>query len=197
MEKIEAIFGEYQNQYEKILSHIYPAKNSTGFPERNLSVNFVRAYEKVAEASGQECVSWFEMQFGENNTYHVDAVILNLTTQELLVIEAKRFNNPRSKIREIREDIDRIYQFVAELKSQDRLDMGGVKRCYGFILADVWTETKVKDAILHSYQIGQKTPDAPDRFLPDLNLPDLQYDVRDISAIENYYLLSFLWSVEM
>lgn len=194
------VFREYQNYYEKILANLYPAKNSTGFPERNLSVNFVRAYEKVAEANGQECVSWFEMQFGERNNYHVDAVIWNVSTHELVIVEAKRFNNPSAKAKEIREDIDRIHKFVEELQTEDRLDMSGVKKCYGVILADVWTETDLKRSILHSYEIGQGDPHNENSFIkqyaPDLTLPNLQYDVRDIAAIKTYFLLSFLWELE-
>lgn len=194
------VFCEYQNYYEKILANLYPAKNSTGFPERNLSVNFVKAYEKVVEANGQECVSWFEMQFGEQNNYHVDAIIWNLSTHELVIIESKRFNNPTSKTKEIRNDIDRIHKLVDELRTENRLDMSSIEKCYGVILADVWTETDLKRSILHSYEVGQRDPYNENsfitRYVSDLMLPRLQYDVRNIAAIEAYFLLSFLWEVE-
>lgn len=49
MDNINDVFGEYQGIYKKILGSFYPAKNSTGFQERNLSVNLSKAYEKVAE----------------------------------------------------------------------------------------------------------------------------------------------------
>jgi hypothetical protein len=38
------IFDTYQKRYESILAILYPAKNNTGFTERNLSVNFANAY---------------------------------------------------------------------------------------------------------------------------------------------------------
>ena len=194
------VFQMYQDRYEKILAHMYPAKHSTGFPERNLSVNFAWAYEKTAEARGEDCVSWFEMQFGERNNCHADAVILNLTTRDLLIVEAKRFSHPNAKSREIGEDIARIHQLVGELKTEDRLDMKAVRRCIGVILADVWTETNLKRLILRSYEAGQREPDSEEafvrRYFPDWTLPGLQDDVRDIAALENYFLLSFLWKVE-
>lgn len=198
--EISDIFTEYEKRYEKILAHIYPAKNSTGFPERNLTVNFTKAYEKVAEERGQESISWYEMQFGERNNYHADAVIWNISTRELFIIESKRFSNPAQKVREISEDIGRIYEFVSELRTEDRLDMARVKKIYGVILADVWAETEAKKSILRSYEIGRRDPADENSFLkrnlPDLELRDLRYDVRDITAIETYFLLSFLWEVD-
>ena len=199
MDNINEVFAEYQGIYQKILGSFYPAKNSTGFPERNLSVNFSKAYEKAAETKGQKSISWFELQFGERNRSHVDAVIINLSINELLIVEAKRFSNPALKIKEISKDIERIHRLAAELKTEDRIEMNKVKRCYGIVLADVWTETDRKKQILESYKAGQKNPQDKEsfinRYLPDLNLFNLQYDVRDISEIENYYLLSFWWKI--
>ena len=40
------VFGSYRYNYQRIFSLLYPSKNSTGFTERNLSVNFAHAYEK-------------------------------------------------------------------------------------------------------------------------------------------------------
>lgn len=199
MDSINDVFVEYQGIYKKILGSFYPAKNSTGFPERNLSVNLSKAYEKVAETKGQKSISWFELQFGERNNSHVDAVIINLSTNELLIVEAKRFSNPALKMKEILKDIERIHSLVAELKTEKRIKMDEIKRCYGVVLADVWTETDIKKQILESYKIGQRNPQDEGSFIkrnfPELKLSDLQYDVRDISEIENYYLLSFLWEI--
>ncbi len=199
MDNINDVFAEYQGIYQKILDSFYPAKNSTGFPERNLSVNLSKAYEKVAEVKGQKSISWFELQFGERNNSHVDAVIINLSTNELLVVEAKRFSNPALKMKEVSKDIERIHSLVAELKTEDRIEMDKIKKCYGIVLADVWIETDIKKQILKSYKAGQKNPQDKESFInlyfPDLKLLNLQYDVRDISEIENYYLLSFLWEI--
>ncbi len=73
--------------------------------------------------------------------------------------------------------------------------MDRIKKCYGVVLADVWTETDIKKQILESYKADKVSPQDKGSFIernfPDLKLSNLQYDVRDISEIENYYLLSF------
>ncbi len=66
-------------------------------------------------------ISWFELQFGERNNPHVDAVIINLSINELLVVEAKRFSNPILKMKEISKDMECIHSLVAELKTEDRI----------------------------------------------------------------------------
>ena len=77
--------------------------------------------------------------------------------------------------------------------------MDRIKKCYGVVLADVWTETDIKKQILESYKADQVSPQDKgsliERNFPDLKLSNLQYDARDISEIENYYLLSFLWEI--
>ena len=63
MDERKELFDAYVAQYNNVLSRMgYPAKNSTGFTERNLSVNFSKVYEK----KNPEAVSWFEFQSGEN-----------------------------------------------------------------------------------------------------------------------------------
>lgn len=77
----------------------------------------------------------------------------------------------------------RIHSLVAELKTEDRIEMDKIKKCYGVVLADVWTETDIKKRILESCKAGQKNPQ------------DKESGMRDISEIGNYYLLSFLWEI--
>lgn len=60
----------------------------------------------------------------------MDAVIINLSTNELLVVEAKRFSNPALKMKEVSKDIERIHSLVAELKTEDRIEMDKIKKCY-------------------------------------------------------------------
>ena len=74
------VFENYRNNYQRILSLLYPSKNSTGFTERNLSVNFANAYERVNSSA----ITWFEFQFGENNNLHYDAVIIDPKNKRLL-----------------------------------------------------------------------------------------------------------------
>ena len=98
-------------------------------------------------------------------------------------------------MKEISKDIKRKHSLVAELKTEGRIEMDKIRKCYGVVLADVWTETDIKKQILESYKAGQENPQDKEsfinRYFPDFKLPNLQYDMRDISEIENYYLLSY------
>lgn len=159
------LFEQYGGVYKTVLSNMYPAKNNTGFPERNLSVNFSKAYETVANIAEETAISWFEMQFGEKNNLHVDAVIINETVGEMLIVESKRFNHPLKKAEEIVKDIGRIYGFISELKSENenkdkkaRIDLSKINHCYGVILADVWTEGDVKRIFLKAILPANTTP---------------------------------------
>lgn len=205
------VFTEYGNIYKRILNRIYPAKHSTGFAERNLSVNFSKAYEIVAMQNGQTAFSWFEFQFGNNNNLHIDAVVINDTTNEMFVVEAKRYNNPIPKMREVGEDIDRIGDFITELQAENqagsmRIDIGGMKKCYGIILADVWTESDLKKEICKSYLAGVENNASEDAFLYKFGneviflsqLSDVYYDVQMMNEIVDatkYNLVSFWWKI--
>ena len=151
--ELKCVFENYQQHYSKIFDYMYPAKNSTGFTERNLSVNFIKGYESARAMYDEKIVSWYEFQFGEKNNYHVDAVMWNISLGELYVIESKRFNNPSAKIREIDADINRIYALVDELKSEcatskQRIPINNISQIFGVILADAWNETKIKNNII-------------------------------------------------
>jgi hypothetical protein len=37
---LESVLAEYKAKYVSVFRNFYPAMGSTGFPERNLSVNF-------------------------------------------------------------------------------------------------------------------------------------------------------------
>lgn len=64
------VFENYRYNYQRIFSILYPSKNSTGFTERNLSVNFANAYERINPSA----ITWFEFQFGENNNLHLSLI---------------------------------------------------------------------------------------------------------------------------
>lgn len=209
-ERRELVFSRYAGIYEEIFQYIYPSIDSTGFGERNLSVNFSKAYEAVAAEAGEKALSWFEFQFGPAHNLHVDAVILNDTAEELLIVESKRFSMVQKKSREIKKDIGRIYELVSQLREENgcRIDLSKVNRCYGVILADVWPENPRKERILESYQAGVLDPFSPDSFLnqycysenaiSNQEFPSLTYKVQGLKEGEwatPYYLMSFLWEV--
>ncbi len=149
------VFENYRNNYQRILSLLYPSKNSTGFTERNLSVNFANAYERVNSSA----ITWFEFQFGENNNLHYDAVIIDPKNKRLLLIESKRFSNPHQKIASVGADINRIqhakdnYLHDFQLRVPDFTSY----RIYGVILADIWTETQRKKQIYASFATGYES----------------------------------------
>lgn len=197
----DAVFDEYRNLYEHILERIYPAKNSTGFPERNLSVNFSKAYERIANANNEDAYSWFEFQFGERNNLHVDAIILNDTTHELIIVESKRYSNTEKKIREVGEDIDRIYEFSEEIRKEDRIPLYENEHIYGVILADLWKETNTKEQVLQAYDEKNFLKKYSEK-LRNIHQPENeQYFTFLINGsrmrkAKPYYLLSILWQIK-
>lgn len=203
----QALFQRYAAVYQAVFEEIYPAKHSTGFPERNLSVNFSKAYEQLSAGAGERAFSWFEFQFGTRNNFHVDALLWNPPRGELLLVESKRFTS-QQKVPEAAADMERVRRLLSELREENRqgvfrLDLSKMRRCYGVILADVWTENPFKRDVLKRFQAGVADPASPESFLaaycpgPEGKaLPGLAYDVRDMACIPKYHLLSFLWRVE-
>ena len=196
---MEEVFDEYGRIYETILKDLYPAKNSTGFPERNLSVNFSKAYEKIAATNGQNAISWFEFQFGDKNDLHIDAVIMNTSSKELIFVESKRFSEPAKKIREVGEDIDRIYSCIEELKedgNDSRINLKKYKKVYGLVLADVWTETPQKKSILKAYNENKFLEEFSTTINSKQNgISSEKYYVHDFDKLPNYHLVSFMWKL--
>ena len=97
-----------------ITNKFYPSIGSTDFQERNLTVNFSKAYERTY--SSDNVISWFEFQWidkydGEKNK-HFDCLIINITKKEIFLIEAKRYTNTTVKNTSIKKDIERINRFI-------------------------------------------------------------------------------------
>ncbi|MGN1095523.1 MAG: hypothetical protein ACI4QR_03970, partial [Eubacteriales bacterium] len=132
----DLVFDEYKNKYTKILGKLYPSKNSTGFTERNLSVNFSKSYESICP----DAVTWFEFQFGEKNDLHLDALIVNREKNEIFLVEAKRFSSPEKKIHEVAKDIERINAIGRKYAHEFEERIPDFESCelYGVILADIW-----------------------------------------------------------
>ena len=142
---MEKVFDNYKAVYKHILSSFYPSLGKTGFQERNLTVNFSKAYEKTFP--NDTVFSWFELQFGKENSNHFDCLIVNKSQKEMLFIESKRFSDTTKKVKSVLNDIKRIYDFVhTDLGEDDRFkefyDKG--YKAYGMILADIWQENSRK-----------------------------------------------------
>lgn len=116
---------------------------SAGFTERNLSVNFSKAYEHSAATLKQDIVVWFEFQISgksRKNDNHIDGVIINYSTKEIFMVESKRFSNPRQKKVEILEDMERLDADDIYSTFNGRIAHIEEYVIYGCILTDVWSE---------------------------------------------------------
>lgn len=143
------VFDEYIRIYQSIFDILYPSKNSTGFQERNQTVNFVKAYEKTYFKD--VVASWFEFQFGKKNNNHIDALIVNKTTKEIFLIESKRFRN-ESDLESSTKDYIRMTEQFTLSEFNNRIDNHNDYRVYGIILADVWTENDTKINIYNEFE---------------------------------------------
>ena len=146
------VFCLYKKYYIDILKCIWPSIDSNGFQERNLTVNFTNAYKEIAKNNNEYAIVWFEFQCGDNGKKHVDALLMNTTSKEIFVIEAKRYNNVNQKIKSVAWDVRRIQDFFCNKdKLVSRLGDISDYQFYGMILADVWCETASKIEVAKLY----------------------------------------------
>lgn len=204
---IDQIFNTYAGIYKSILSAFYPSKGSTGFAERNLSVNWSKAAEIVC--GRENLISWFEYQFSDANNKHIDALVWDRSNGNLYLIESKRFSDPISKTKEIGNDVVRLQDLYEEILREKRIDLSKVKHCYGVILADVWPKKNRKRCkkreILESFENCSFLADNICNFsettqliLKDYPFPELKYYhivFDDVSEAERYALVSFSWRI--
>ena len=194
-------FAAYRSIYEKFFALTYEDVAEIKFAEKNLTVNFSKAYEATAASRGEEAFSFFEVGFG--NKKHLDCVIVNDTTGELFAIEAKRFGYQfYKKSQDIGSDIARIAEFVNGLDNDGSfIRWQDFPNRYGVILADIWNVPREFanwwDQFLAPADIISGYADAEflDKFNIGGELTNVQYDVQaDISG-RNYYLLTLWWKM--
>lgn len=206
--EINKIVKKYKEIYRYIFENIYPSKNSTGFTERNLSVNFAKAYERFYP----NAITWYEFQFGENNNLHYDAIIINPENREIVVIESKRFSELFKKVREVGEDIERIRDFDTKYFAEfaNRIPYLEEYSIVGVILADIWTEGKNKKAVMQTFKESSFVQHYQKYFSQDIKnqaawFSNGQYFCEDFADVkpshvkdnvyirETYYLLGMIW----
>ena len=188
-EILEVTFEKTKSIYERILKDFYPSLGSTGFQERNLTVNFSKAYENVCKA--ESVLSWFELQFGDKKNNHFDCVIINNARKELFIVESKRFTSSTKK-QSILSDVERINTFV-EAGLDERFDEYKNHKVFGVILADIWKENNTKKEVYRAFKEKVFFKDA------SLNESWHIYDTRDIpvkGCKAEYSLLSFVWEIK-
>ena len=184
---IEKVFLEYEQIYRNILNKFYPSLNSTGFQERNLTVNFSKSFDNVY--GRENVVSWFELQFGEKNNNHFDCVII--ADKKVFFIESKRFSSTKLKKESVNKDILWIEEFVKDGFCDDpRFANFRNYEIYGVILADVWKETKSKIRIYEEYKFKRFFNNAS--FVFDYNIIDFD----DIENVKKYSLLSYVCKIK-
>ena len=191
-------FEQMKAAYFQIFRQFYPAKRSNGFVERNLTVNFARAYEQCHKE--ENCFTWYELSFG--NKKRMDGCIVNVTRKEIFLIESKRFNNPEKKKEEVKADICRIDAFDVAAEFSQRLPDWQDYTVYGVILADVWCEVDSKTTIFREFAEGTYESDLRDRGLCHYiaEFTELKSSADKWTAgepgntnRENYKILGFSW----
>ena len=190
---LEKVFETYKDIYLKIVDSFYPSLGSTGFQERNLTVNFSKAYEKTFE--NEMVFSWFELQFGENKDNHFDCVIVNQSKKEIYFVESKRFTNTTSKTASIRHDVKRIQDYVdKDFSIDERFDKFKEFKVYGLILADIWLENNKKIAVYDRFINKTFFNDVTELLNKSCDYKVIDFKIKRCEA--KYALLSFLWTAE-
>ena len=191
---LKEVFNNFVEIYKHMLltNQFYPSVGSTGFQERNLSVNFSKAYDKTYDKDN--IISWFELQFGKDNNKHFDCLIINVSKKEIYIIESKRYTDASSKDASIDEDIERIVSFV-EKGLDDRFEKYKNFKIYGLILADVWTENDAKLDIYNSYTNKTHFFDRPMILNDEQEYCTYLFQKDIIKCNSDYALLSFLWKL--
>lgn len=147
----EKVFEKYESIYNNIFSLFYPALESNGFTERNLTVNFSKAYEQTY--CNDRIFSWFELPLlGNKNNEHFDCIIVNVDRKEVFFVEAKRYPSVKSKKESSKGDIIRIEDYIKKYFYKDpRFENYSDYKLYGLILADVWQENTSKVKLYNSF----------------------------------------------
>ena len=208
-----AVFENYRNRYNRILTTFYPSIGSTGLQERNLTVNFAEAYKDAFHE--RDVISWYELQFSkkvldkdvqsgdadriaEKENNHLDCIIIDKTERKLFLVESKRFTNTTGKSTAITKDIERIIDFAkGSVKDErfvrlDRLENFSV---YGVILADVWTENRKKQEVLDSFKNEKYFSDKTDLTGDEYIYNTIVFDKDNIDCGSDYALLTFVWKI--
>lgn len=216
------VIKTYVGRYDHILGRMYPSKNSTGFPEVNLSVNYSRAYDTVLSSRNeQESVSWFEFQLSnrrgaKNNDNHLDCIIIDDSNKRIFFIEAKRFRG-KYQVTGIGKDVKRIYWSYDNRKEEfdKRIENYEGYDFYAMVLADVWIEKGSKDIrfkIRKSFEekrfFAVDTPfkdpfidgELDEKLLERINKSDIIYrndliEKTNVDNSETLYLLTATWKL--
>ena len=145
---IETILKRMQARYSRMLDTYYPAFETTGFTERNLTFNFCQE----ALCLNENMIVWQEVPLSDKEQ-HLDSIIFDDVSKSIYIIEAKRLG-AEGAIHSIENDMDRLQKLSTEWKKIRGIDDCYVPerknyKKYFVILVDLWaphgsTEESVK-----------------------------------------------------
>lgn len=137
---IDETFLAMYEEYDSIFKNFYPGQGKAGFNEANLVQKFMFHYKQTYPSS----IVWTELSIGEKRDGfgRLDGVIIDINNDALIIIEAKRFNQPR-KLDWSVGDIKRS----AELNNAifHLIDIPIPSHRYTLVLGDIWEEGGVND----------------------------------------------------
>ncbi|NEW81271.1 MAG: hypothetical protein GZ094_02745 [Mariniphaga sp.] len=115
-----------RKRYDNIFEQYYPAHNSTGFTERNLTCHFAEAL--VIDLNDKAAFIWYEAPLPrpeKGKCPHIDAVVFSKTRNAVFFIEAKRLGDkPKGKIKAVAKDLKRLYsnEKVIDFKKENEFN---------------------------------------------------------------------------
>ncbi|MDR0839085.1 MAG: hypothetical protein LBN99_05525 [Oscillospiraceae bacterium] len=189
--KFFEIAAEYQARYTKILDNYYPAHKSTGFTERNQSVNFTGAIESLYPGA----FTWYEAPIGAGYKEHFDAVTFDTASKKIFIIESKRFSNPEQKLESVGRDIERIMDEDNIAAVCEHLSEKEKYTKYGVILADVWLETAPKKEIAEHWEVEDFFEAYSNKLKLSREVKNPQFWQCGFPQVENYRLLALLFDI--
>lgn len=102
MKMIETILKRMQARYSQMLDTYYPAFETTGFTERNLTFNFCHE----ALCLNENMIAWQEVPLSDKEQ-HLDSIIFDDVNKSIYIVEAKRLG-AEGAIGSIENDMDRL-----------------------------------------------------------------------------------------
>ena len=102
MKMIETILKRMQARYSQMLDTYYPAFETTGFTERNLTFNFCHE----ALCLNENMIAWQEVPLSDKEQ-HLDSIIFDDVNKSIYIVEAKRLG-AEDAIGSIENDMDRL-----------------------------------------------------------------------------------------
>ena len=146
---IGIVLKRMRARYSRMLDTYYPAFETTGFTERNLTFNFCHE----ALCLNEKLIVWQEVPLSDKEQ-HLDSIIFDDVNKSIYIVEAKRLG-AEGAISSIKNDMERLEDLSTQWKKIRGVDDYYVPerknyKKYFVILVDLWaphksTEDSVKN----------------------------------------------------